>query len=461
MNTCVVSDRKKNITVKAERMAIYMQSTIVEASADNRQSYYLIFYKNDFLIAIKAASVNRRSFLEKAFKKGMRFSGNHPLMENLLSSSPVYMVKSLPSFMEKLPSRYSSYEAAYIFTFFDAFLTKKHIFKEIQSIYFQYRRNGQLFGSYRMIQLLKQYVPKHSWLKQLMADASFDRFSELYTQQPSLLLTDDPLYAERMMFKKRSDGDNASALQQIYSKENRIVELMALLITEMKRRPSMKVYREITERLPVYFSDTQRLKIFENLYKQSPQFSALQEDLIHSYLNGDHPEKAVSLMTSARTSLTAEQLEKIAVSLKHSQFDKDKHILSHANKVIIQLFDAHPEHAEDLLKKCIISMLQHYDFKYIFDWMAPIQKASPNSPIFAQVMKMEGLANDPEKQLQLGELYYAFKQFDLAIECFSWEMELKSSDPKPVLWLSKAYYEKGMEQESKAYREMYRTMQQA
>jgi uncharacterized protein HemY len=54
----------------------------------------------------------------------------------------------------------------------------------------------------------------------------------------------------------------------------------------------------------------------------------------------------------------------------------------------------------------------------------------------------------------LGELYVEFGQYEKAIECFSWEMELKPTNTKPLQWLSKIYREMGMNHEADAFREL-------
>ena len=54
----------------------------------------------------------------------------------------------------------------------------------------------------------------------------------------------------------------------------------------------------------------------------------------------------------------------------------------------------------------------------------------------------------------LGEIYFELQQFEKAIECFSWEMELNPTKTKPLKWLAKAYHEMGQKQESEVYQQL-------
>ena len=57
--------------------------------------------------------------------------------------------------------------------------------------------------------------------------------------------------------------------------------------------------------------------------------------------------------------------------------------------------------------------------------------------------------------MELGDYYAEFKQFDLAIDCFFWEMELQPQDPSPVWKISKMYQSKGMIKEAAAYQKVF------
>ena len=68
---------------------------------------------------------------------------------------------------------------------------------------------------------------------------------------------------------------------------------------------------------------------------------------------------------------------------------------------------------------------------------------------------MVELLEDPDRMMELGDYYAEFKQFDKAIDCFFWEMELQPQNPSPVWKISKMYQSKGMVKEAAAYQKIY------
>ena len=62
---------------------------------------------------------------------------------------------------------------------------------------------------------------------------------------------------------------------------------------------------------------------------------------------------------------------------------------------------------------------------------------------------------NPDRMMELGDAYMEFKQFDQAIECYFWEMELRPQDPEPVLQICKCYQQKGMWSEAEVYQKIF------
>ena len=111
--------------------------------------------------------------------------------------------------------------------------------------------------------------------------------------------------------------------------------------------------------------------------------------------------------------------------------------------------------SEQKLIQLIGKLLETYDLKSVHEKLHPIQKSVPHSPIMRKMNKMVSLLEDPDHMMELGQYYADFKQYDEAIECFSWEMELHPNDPSPVSLLSKMYQNKGMVPEATAYHQIY------
>jgi hypothetical protein len=54
-----------------------------------------------------------------------------------------------------------------------------------------------------------------------------------------------------------------------------------------------------------------------------------------------------------------------------------------------------------------------------------------------------------------------FNQYDQAIDCYFWEMELNPQDPEPVWKISKMYQQKGMFQEAAEYQKVFSQLKSA
>jgi tetratricopeptide (TPR) repeat protein len=118
---------------------------------------------------------------------------------------------------------------------------------------------------------------------------------------------------------------------------------------------------------------------------------------------------------------------------------------------VVSLF---PERAEQLLTNSVSSLLKTNELPSIQKWLEPFKENHQTLKIFDKIDTMLKLNDDLDEMQTLGELYYEFKQFDKAIECFSWEMELEPTNPKPLHWLAKTYREMGMNYESDAYQQL-------
>ena len=134
-------------------------------------------------------------------------------------------------------------------------------------------------------------------------------------------------------------------------------------------------------------------------------------------------------------------------------------IASHVDTFILvieRLVLKDDEHqSEQKLIQLIGKLLETYTLKAVHEKLLPLQNSVPHSPVIRKINKMLTLLEDPDHMMELGQYYAEFKQYDEAIECFSWEMELHPSDPTPVSQLSKMYQNKGMVNEATAYQQLF------
>lgn len=105
--------------------------------------------------------------------------------------------------------------------------------------------------------------------------------------------------------------------------------------------------------------------------------------------------------------------------------------------------------------RLIVTMLKEFDLKTVFNKLLPLQTALPHSLVLRKLRKMVELLENPDRMMELGDYYAEFEQFDPAIDCYSWEMELKPQDPDPVWKICKMYQQMGMSSEAAAYQKIF------
>ncbi|RSL30129.1 hypothetical protein D7Z54_27495 [Salibacterium salarium] len=457
---CIITDGKKKLAVHPSKMIVYLQGKIVEAFDKNDDVHYLLFFKEEYLTTLKVTSVRRRSFLEKAHKYGETYPAPHPFIHDLLSPDTTYQKRSLHQLRGKFQNQHTTQETALMLTFFDAFMSKKDLFEDIQSLYYQHRRSGQLFMGYRIIRVLMDFTPKHSWVKQLSNEMEFLTFKEMYQDLSDRLWEQDPIFMEKTLYFRRKQTENFQQLLHFFKEEKRWIDVLSLLMDYISRNGADAYYDEFVQWLDLYYSDEQKHLILEDLYSKSPHIEPLQRDLLQIHLSLHQLQKAMQLLKQHDMTLEDNQGEAFENMLENIDLSSGAIEVEQLNTYIAPLLETEPGKAEKILQKCMNQLLANRDITYISKWLEPIRQKSQKSPTVAQIDKMKKMREDPDKQLQLGEMYYNFNQLDQAIDCFSWEMELNKSDPQPVRWLSKIYLELGKKEESKAYQELYRNMQQ-
>lgn len=445
---------QKSIRLQAERAVIYMQGEIIEAYSDNNELYYLFFYKNHFLTAAKAIKLRRQSYIEHAFKEGMVFDFPHPFIHALLSSNHPCQMISFKQLLKKLEMSYSPYEKALILTFFESFIPKKQLFNEIKTDFYKYRRNGQLLLGYQLIRILMDFAPKHSLVKSLASDMNFNKYAVLYSRKPEEVLATDGIFAEKILYSQLENDISFQQLIDRLEKEARWIDVIAVTMSKLQKTPSIDYYQYLTKLLDQHFNETETEYILEQLSDQLPVFLPLQQDLFYNYVKQQKVQKAFTMMNNHNFKLSHAQVHSFGEMLEIMDLDAHSlrpEVLNSIIKAVISLF---PEKADMLLTKYVISLLKTYELDFIKNWLDAFKEAHGNLQLFEKINTMIKLSESLDQMNILGELYYEFKQFDKAIECFSWEMELYPSDPKPLQWLAKIYGELGMKHESDAYRNL-------
>ncbi|WP_018662751.1 tetratricopeptide repeat protein [Heyndrickxia acidiproducens] len=453
-----IVNHKQTINVKIERMAVYLQSRIVEAIEDNGRCWYLFFYKGQYLTSTAATKLKRRSFMERAFRDGVVLQAPHPLIGHLLHNHQTCKKTGFQHLTGKIEKLFTPQETAFIATFFESFVPKRKLFEYIQAIFYEYRRNGQLLSCYRILRILMDFAPKQSWVKQLSRDLNFIKYEKLYQSLSPELIKKDSLYAEKKLYEDLSNDASFQSLIKLLQLQNRWIDETALWIKRTAETCADRDYAALSALLNKHFPQPDAMLVIEQLFHAAPRCEQLRNDLINYYIETKQPNKIIPFMLGRNFSLTDVQVGKIESLLESLDVAAADMEIEPLNQ-LAPFFAGHPQLTEKFLQTCVTLLFRSHELPYIAEWLLPFKKPLGSLPVIRKVEKMLEIADDPDHQSELGELYYQFKQYDKAIDCFSWEMELKGSDPNPVKWLSKIYNEMGMKSEYKAYQNLYIDME--
>lgn len=448
-------DKKQPIRLKITRMTVYAQSKIIEAFTENNEIYYLFFFKDNYLTARKATRLKLNSHIAKAFKNGIIFHHPHPLINTLYSSCSPLKFLSFDQLMKKLVTQYTPQEKALILTYLESFTPQKELFKHIQNIFYQYRRNGQLFEGYKIIQILLTFTPNHSWVKPLASSLAYKKYADLYKELSEDLFTKDLIFIEQSLFLQKENHQSFQQLVSILSNESRWIDLISLSIYKFSLTPSNDTYRDLLQLLEEHLENEEITDVLADLSLSVPNSPELHLDLIEKFFKLNKVEEAINLISEQNLELNTSQVRTLEGILENLNLDDSNVQIEKINYILLPLFKSEPKKLEKILRKCVTQLFKSKDIHYIKEWLTPLRDSQLSLPIIEIINKMKTLSEDPNQQQLLGEFYYQFNQFDKAIECFSWEMELNNTDPKPVQWLSKIYQHIGMKDEYKAYQQLY------
>ncbi|SFE96906.1 hypothetical protein [Alteribacillus iranensis] len=448
---------KRKVTVRLTRMNIYLYSKFIEAVDDQGTCYYFIYFKDEFITVVSASSLYRRSFIEKAWKHGTSFGPTHPFIHELVSSSHAYTLSQhLHTLKQKIEKHHSSQESSTIYTLLDGFFPKKDLFECIRELYYNHRRDGQLFASYRILRVLTSFTPKHSWVKENANDLTFLSYKNLYAKRNHTLWEKDPMFVEKTLYVTwRKQPENVNKWIDLLQSEGRWMDVAALYIKNITRTSSERDYQQLMYLFTAHFPHLRLTSLLEDVMDRTP-LPQVQTDLFELYLTSQQWKKAIEIMINHQLTPSPHQQEKIEQLFE--SLDRESLSSLSVEKLdtfILTLFSSRPGQAEKLLYTCVTHLMASYDLPYVYRWLASLNEASPHTQ---KVRNMLEWRENPDKQMRLGEMYYYFKQYHQAIDCFSWEMELHDTDPTPVRWLIKLYTETGREEESKLYQTYYKNM---
>ena len=208
-----IKEKKKLTKGKVMQAVKFSRFTILEVNTPLNESYYLMYYKNSLVYGEKLEKIEEGSFIDKACKTGIVLHEDHPFLSALIPSETATIpIKN--KLFSHLQNQYSLQEVAYIATTLDSYFSKEQLTKVIYKIFYHYRRNGNFFNAFQIIQLIIDFAPDLSSAKEIKNSLEFYSYKNFYKSSSLPTIQEkDPLYVEWYCFKNRFQPDEYNILE--------------------------------------------------------------------------------------------------------------------------------------------------------------------------------------------------------------------------------------------------------
>ncbi|WP_411954946.1 hypothetical protein ACKXGF_03960 [Alkalibacillus sp. S2W] len=452
----IYNHKQHPVTLNALRLTNYARAQIIEAIDSTQQFYYLFFYKGKFITAKTTSTLKRFSFTAKAFSYGHVHHAPHPFIKAFLSANPTMKMINNQQLLRKLNDKYSKHDQAYILTMFESFIKKQQLFDHLKSMFYEDRREGHLFSAYQTIQIMKDFTPNHSFVKSLINDRIFKKYFTMYQDQNEKLFQHDVIESEKIMFNEPEHYFNY--YMDHLKAEDRLIELTMIQYHQLKTAPTEAILKTFEKNFPKALSDEDLLKLYDELASFN-SFNPLQNRLLKKCIEFGHLNQLSSIVLKHDLDLNAQDAKQLTEIITRQT---DNNLTAHPQglqRLLIKLIEFSPQEADRLLYPFVSNLLGQYNINELHNWLEPFRDLNPDSNVLAKFDRIYTLYNDLDHVQSLGELYFEFKQWDQALDCFSMASELRPDDSKPLKWLSKTYLEKGLKAESEVYQKMYVDLQ--
>ncbi|MGG5252374.1 hypothetical protein ACQYAD_02375 [Neobacillus sp. SM06] len=451
----LILDKKKSIKGEVSRAVFYGRSKVAVVETPENGTYYLCYYKNRLIIGGQLELVEKATFIERAFHDGIVLHSPHPLLSAFIPDLTV-SIPNRNKLFTQLQVDFSPQEIAYIATTLDSFYTKEYLAKLIEKLFFHYRCNGNFKKSFQILQILTAFLPDLQSARERLHSQEFYSYQKFYhsTSLPTIL-QEDPLYVDVHCFKNRSDPAIRSLLKDLLTSKNSFVELL-LLWLEQSDQNELDGYTRMALQLismPEWIFILTKVGL--NPFQLLPEAQRAIEKMLQ---NGSYETAALQLLPFIDD--LPENYELILKKLWENI--NAEFVAAHLDQFLLILekesLAGNELQAEDKIYQLAVSLFRQFDLKMVYEKMLPIKPYLPQSFHLRKLAKMLELEENPDQMMELGDLYMEFNQWDRAIDCYFWEMELKPQDPEPVLKISKCYQQKGMSDDAKVYQKIFQQL---
>ncbi|MBO0962679.1 hypothetical protein J1P26_23560 [Neobacillus sp. MM2021_6] len=450
-----IKNKKHAIKGQVIRAAIFARSKVIEVVTGDSEKYYLIYYKNSLVFGAILDQIEEGTFIHKALLEGIVIESSNPILTALIPQQFV----SLPNkhkLFSQLQLHFSLQEVAYITTTLDSFFEKAWIIEMIDKIFFHLRRNGKFMKAYQVIRILCDFAPSLTSAKERLDSHEFNSYHNFYhSLDYPTIFQKDPFFVELNCFKNRSSSNERMILEDILCKQDHLTAL--LLWLEHVNRPqdlqTIKKYTDIaTDFVPMEEWMLILGKVNINPFRVLPDSKVILEKMIQK---GNVEQAATCLfkfihdLPSSYDDTLEIIWEKCDANFVLSHFDEFAPLLARLSHT------ENTKQLEDKIFHLAVNMLNEHDISEVHNKLLAIGRHYPVSEVLKKINEMVELVEDPDRMMELGDYYAEFKQFDKAIDCFYWEMELQPQNPSPVRKISKMYQSKGLPKEAAAYQKIY------
>jgi tetratricopeptide (TPR) repeat protein len=450
-----IKDKKHNVKGNIIRAAVFARSKVIEVMTADQERYYLIYYKNALIYGEKLDQIEEGTFIDKAFHEGIIIESPHPLLSALIPHINI-TIPNKNNLFSQLQIHYSLQEMVYILTTLDSFFQKEQLIKIIDKVFFHFRRNGKFMKSFQIIQMLADFAPTLKSAQDRLSSLEFSSYNQFYhSSSLPVIQMKDPLYVELHCFKNRTNPDERILLEEIVRKQDGLDELLLWLenAKRLKAAESIEKYTSIALR---FISMEEWMLILAQINLNPFQVLPDSKSIVEKMLKDGNYKKAALCILDFIDDIPAPY---DAILLLIWENSDPSFVIEHLDEFIKLLQHLpHTEKTKQFEQKVFQFaeiLLKEHDLKTVHEKLIPIQKVIPDLDVIRKISEMVNLLEDPDRMMELGDYYAEFKQFDQAIDCFFWEMELQPQNPSPVRKISKMYQSKGMVKEASAYQKIF------
>ncbi|MEH7115947.1 hypothetical protein V7128_00805 [Neobacillus vireti] len=442
-----IKDKKHTLKGTLARGAVFARSKVFEVSTETDEKWYLVYYKNALVYGAKLKSIEEGTFIQKVFTEGVVLDSTHPVLAALMPHRTV-TIPAKNNLFSRLQLQFPLQEVAYIATTLDAFYEKAQLISLLEKVYFHFRRGGKFLKSFQVIQLLHDFSPSLKSARERLDSHEFNPYHLIYqSRNLPVLYEKDPLFAELHCFRHRSQQNEREFL---LTKQEGITTL--LLWLEFPDTDRVEKYSEMALQW-MNIEDWLLLlsQIGINPFRHLPEAKSILEKMLR---DGKVETAALSLFPF---------MENLPSAYDHLLEDiwensNPDFILAHMNEWILTLKHLPANHLhhhwEEKLFQLAVKLMDLYDIPAVQEKLISFHRVFPSSKILGKIKGMAALVEDPDRMMELGDYYAEFKQYDKAIDCFAWEMELEPQNPSPIRKISKMYQYKGQLKEAADYQQL-------